>query len=150
MNPQESIVKSLVALEYKKGIKMKRPNCDEICRWLNDDTLVAEANIGDCTGNRWMTVSNPDSWKTIRVSIATVEGKNLFDGDIYYRHGDSFIARATYTYDYSWWKGCTLTPPKPKSILDSDEFDVLLYRSVLNVSAGGRIKQFLRDNKEKI
>jgi hypothetical protein len=110
-----------------------------------DDTLVAEANIGDCTGNRWMTVSNPDSWKTIRVSICTIEGKNLFDGDTYYRYGDSFIARSTYTYDYSWWKGCTLTPPKPKSVLDSEEF-----RSYVQNWDIDRLKQFIRDNKEKI
>jgi hypothetical protein len=108
-----------------------------------DDTLVAE--YYNQKTKCWFPTSYPHEWAEIRVSIAKVEGKNLFDGDTYYRYGDSFIARSTYTYDYSWWKGCTLTPPKPKSVLDSEEF-----RSYVQNWDIDRLKQFIRDNKEKI
>ena len=127
---------------------MKHPYADEISRWLMDDTLVAQG----CGELGWVTTDQPTAFEAIRVSIATVEGKPVFEGDTYCREGEMFtIERADYGISYIWWwNDCTLTPPKPKSVLDSDEFDVLLYGSVTNGSASERIKQFLRDHKDKI
>lgn len=136
---------------------MKRPDADEISRWLKDDTLVAQAMID----GKWVEVStSPVNWKVVRTSIATVEGKPVFEGDTYYREGKMFtIERADYGRSYIWWwNDCTLTPPKPKSILDSDELHNLLVDMVRPSRgiAGGftinsaKLKKFLRDHKDEI
>jgi hypothetical protein len=116
-----------------------------------DDTLVMQGKNNH--QGAWYKTDFPTSWDEIRVSIATIQGKPVFEGDTYYRCGDSFIARATYTYDYGWLKDCTLTPPKPKSILDSSKFtDMLVAISDKSTSYGDieKIKQFIRKHKEKI
>jgi hypothetical protein len=109
-----------------------------------DDTLVAEIFTRD---GRWVSTVYPGQNSKLRVSIATVEGKPVFEGDTYYRHGDSFIARATYTYDYGWWKDCTLTPPKPKSVLDGKEFNELTFYS--HEKTVEKLKEFILTHFEE-
>lgn len=132
---------------------MKRLNADEISRWLMDDTLVAQRL--DHYKNEWVTTDNPLSWETIRVSIATVEGKPLFVGDTYYDPDGMLrqIHANAVNVSQDFWDKRTLTRPKPKSILDSEEFRALIYSSCSSYQGGSRfeaLKQFLRDNKEKI
>jgi hypothetical protein len=93
-------------------------------------------------------------WDEIRVSIATVEGKPVFEGDTYYsptgcEHTVPYpqLIISSYTKDY--WSKCTLTPPKPKSILDSEEFYDLLNQLVNHGGIMDTIKQFIRDHFEE-
>lgn len=132
---------------------MKRPNADEISRWLMDDTLVMEGR--DSKHAAW-TLTHHGVWEEIRVSIANVEGKPLFDKDTYYNeYGQERTAHIGLTDS---WDKCTLTPPKPKSILDSEELHNLLVDMVRPSRgiAGGftinsaELKQFIRDHKDEI
>jgi hypothetical protein len=136
---------------------MKRPNADEIARWLMDDTLVADGRPthSDGSWSDWIRIKNLiTGWDEIRVSIATVEGKPVFEGNTYYNEYGQERSAQCKTWDKAYWSKCTLTPPKPKSILDSDEFNTALGKYISNVDCQHRsieqLKQFIRDNKEKI
>jgi hypothetical protein len=133
---------------------MKRPNADEISRWLMDDTLVADGRTkhSDGSWSDWIRMKHLiTGWDEIRVSIATVEGKPVFEGDTYYsptgcEHTAPYPQLiSSYTKDY--WSKCTLTPPKPKSVLDGKEFNELTFYS--HEKTVEKLKEFILTHFEE-
>ena len=140
-----------------------RKNKKLALRYFNNDSSVAQFKSKKC-GDMWYIDNCPNFSELVewRVSVAIVEGKPVFLGDkLWIINPDADDYGSQYTIDEDsrilYPDNLSWNPHKPKSILDSDAFNILANKCWLYTvskvdkeSNLDKLKQFLHNHKDEI